>query len=140
MNKKHIFVSFDYDNDRTYKLTLQMWDKNTNIDFFFSDKSSNEINSDVISVVRGNLTKKIQNATAILVLVGNYYHEQHKDHKDIGYKNWQTFEVEKAKELGKKVIAVMLTKKINIPLELKDASLASSFDLASVSGAVNEAY
>ena len=34
-----IFVSFDFDNDRQYKYTLNMWASNANIDFSFNDRS-----------------------------------------------------------------------------------------------------
>ena len=40
-----IFVSFDFDNDRQYKYTLNMWAGNTNIDFSFNDGSTQEIQS-----------------------------------------------------------------------------------------------
>lgn len=37
MAKKHVFVSFDYTNDKLYKFLLNAWDANKNMDFVFND-------------------------------------------------------------------------------------------------------
>ena len=63
MAKKHVFVSFDYTNDKLYKFLLNAWDANKNMDFVFNDFSSDEIQTNSVSVVKTNLTKKINAAT-----------------------------------------------------------------------------
>lgn len=63
-----IFVSFDFDNDRQYKYTLNMWASNANIDFSFNDGSTQEIQSWNISRIKAAITTKINQSDAILVL------------------------------------------------------------------------
>ncbi|MBF0557091.1 MAG: TIR domain-containing protein [Nitrospirae bacterium] len=108
MAKKKVFVSFDYENDKSYKRLLEAWDANPNFDFFFSDLSSKEINSSSVSVVKQVLSKKINDATYTLVIVGKEANKQHKDHKEIGYKNWQNYEVAKSKKHENKLVAVKI--------------------------------
>lgn len=78
---------------------LKAWDANSNFEFSFSDYTSREIQSDSIPVVKANLTKKIKEATYTLVIVGEDANKLHKDHKEIGYRNWQNFEIAKSKEM-----------------------------------------
>ena len=79
-----IFVSFDFDNDRRYKYTLEMWNGNTNIDFSFNDGSTKEIQSWDISRIKAAITAKINQSDAILVLVGEHADTPHKDRNLIG--------------------------------------------------------
>ena len=58
MYKPKVFVSFDFENDRNYKYLLEAWNKSEKYDFEFDDKSSREINSWNISVIKAALTKK----------------------------------------------------------------------------------
>lgn len=141
MSKKKVFVSFDYENDKHYKFLLQAWDANKNMDFEFSDFSSQEINSDNISVVKANLTKKINSADYTLVIIGKEANKQHEDHKEIGYKNWQNFEVAKSKENGNKLIGVKINNQNASPEELLNASAtwASSFDQEKIIDALAKA-
>lgn len=107
-----IFVSFDFDNDRQYKYTLNMWASNANIDFSFNDGSTQEIQSWNISRIKAAITTKINQSDAILVLVGEHADTPHKDRYLIGYRNWQYFEIAQAKAAGKKIIAVKLDRKL----------------------------
>lgn len=134
-----VFVSFDFDHDRQYKYTLDMWNGNYNIDFSFDDKSSKEINSWNISRVKAALTTKIKEADAILVIVGKHANEYHKDHLIIGKRNWQNWEIAKAKELKKKLVAVKLDFTNVSPDELLNsgASWAMSFTKDSIVKALN---
>lgn len=136
-----IFVSFDFDNDRQYKYTLNMWNGNGNIDFEFNDGSTREIQTWDISRVKAAITTKIRNADAILVLVGEYADTRHKDADVIGYRNWQYFEIAKAKEAGKKIIAVKLERGNSSPSLLLNsgASWAFSFNIDSIKRAIHKA-
>lgn len=136
-----VFVSFDFENDRQYKYTLNMWDGNDNIDFNFDDKSSSEINSWNIDRIKAALTTKIQSADAVLVIVGKYANSYHKDHTLIGKRNWQNWEIAKAKELGKKLIGVKLDSSYSSPDELLNsgASWAYSFNKDSIVRALKNA-
>ncbi len=136
-----VFVSFDFEHDRQYKYTLNMWDGNDNIDFRFDDKSSSEINSWNIDRIKAALTMKIKEADAVLVIVGRYANSYHKDAALIGKRNWQNWEIAKAKELGKKLIGVKLDSSYSSPDELlgSGASWAYSFTKDSIVRALKNA-
>ncbi|SCN46880.1 hypothetical protein BAZMOX_224472_0 [methanotrophic endosymbiont of Bathymodiolus azoricus (Menez Gwen)] len=141
MAKKKVFVSFDYDNDKHYKALLKAWDANPKFDFYFSDLSSNEINSSLVSVVKQALSRKINEANYTLVLVGKEANKQHKDYKDIGYKNWLNYEVAKSKEHKNKLVGVKLSSTNTSPDELLNsrAKWAMSFTQGSIIKALEEA-
>lgn len=124
-----MFVSFDYDNDRQYYYLLKAWDANPDFEFVFSDYTSEEIQSDSIPVIKAALTRKINSASYTLVIVGAHANSRHKDYKEIGYQNWQNFEVAKSKEAGNKLVGVKINKLYSAPEELlnSDTSWAFSF-------------
>lgn len=139
MAKKHVFVSFDYENDKHYKFLLEAWDANKRFEFLFSDKSSNEICSDDISRVKAALTQKINQATYTLVIIGKEANKLHPDHEKIGFRNWINFEVHQSKLAGNKLVAVKLDKNNESPNELKNtaATCAMSFKEADIVKALN---
>ncbi len=108
MAKKEVFVSFDYDNDKHYKFLLEGWDANPNFEFNFLDKSAHEIDSENVDRVKAVLTRKIEDATYTLVLIGKYANEEHPDSGLIDDINWINWEINKSIELGKKLVAVKL--------------------------------
>ena len=65
-----VFVSFDFENDRQYKYTLNMWNANPNLSFSFDDRSATEIQSNDVSVVKNVLSRKINEASAVVVIIG----------------------------------------------------------------------
>jgi len=141
MAKKKVFVSFDYDNDKHYKALLKAWDANPNFDFYFSDLSSNEINSWSVPVVKQVLSGKINQANYTVVLVGKEANKQHSDYQEIGYKNWLNYEIAKSKQHGNKLVAVKLSSTNTSPDELlgSDAAWAMSFKQESIVKALNDA-
>lgn len=126
-NKKKVFVSFDYENDKQYKYLLEAWDANDGFEFVFSDKTPNEINSENIGRIKAGLTTKIKEATHTLVIVGEEANKKHKDNELIGYKNWINFEVAKSIEEGNRVAAV----KIDIKNELPEEIFSGEYSLVS---------
>lgn len=97
--KKQVFVSYHYDNDKQYKNLMLAWDTNAKIDFQIQDKSPTEaINSKKAAVIKAVLTRKINEGSCLIVLIG----------KDTKKCDWVKWEIEKAKELNKKIIAVKL--------------------------------
>ena len=141
MSKRKIFVSFDFENDRSYKYLLEAWNKNNEFDFEFDDKSSREINSWNISAIKAALTRKINEADYTIVIVGKEANRKHKDSNLIGYKNWQNFEIAKSKENGNKLIAIKLNSNFESPDELlgSGASWAYSFSEEAIMKAVKNA-
>ena len=141
MAKKKVVVCFDFENDKNYKRTLSMWDANSNFDFSFNDLTPNEIQSNDIPTIKSVLTRKINQATYTLVIVGRYANSQHPDHKEIEYKNWQNFEIAKSKDNENKLVAVKIDKCYTSPDELLNsgASWAMSFTQDAIIKALDEA-
>lgn len=141
MAKKKVFVSFDYENDKQYKYLLEAWDANPNFDFTFADKTPGEIDTYNISRIKAGLTQKIKEATYTLVIVGKYANQKHKDSKLIGDINWINWEINKSKELGKKLLGVKIDKSNESPTALLNsgASWAMSFTQEAIINALNKA-
>lgn len=140
MIKRKVFVSFDWEKDKHYKFLLNAWDENPEFEFAFWDYSSKEIKSDNISVVKAALTKKIHTATHTLVLIGEDANKIHPDALDIGYTNWQNFEIAKSKGVTK-LIGVKLNNSNASPKEILNsgASWARSFNQDNILKALREA-
>jgi len=139
--RRKVFVSFDYENDKHYKFLLAAWNANKEFDFKFNDASSGEIASNDVGRVKATLTYKIREADELLVLVGKYANALHKDRLQIGHRNWQNFEIAKAKEAGKPIIAVKLDRFHESPEELlgANASWAYEFSDKAVTNALRQA-
>jgi hypothetical protein len=129
MAKKEVFISFDYEKDKNYYYLLKAWDANSSFEFIFSDYTSKEIKSDSVPVVKAALSRKINEATYTLVIVGEDANKKHPDSISIGYKNWQNYEVAKSKEHGNKLVGVKISSTYSAPEEMlsSGASWASSF-------------
>ena len=69
MSKPQIFVSFDFEKDRNHKYTLNMWNANSSFEFTCNDKSPSEIQSRNIPTVKSVLSRKINEATHVIVIV-----------------------------------------------------------------------
>ncbi len=120
MAKKKVFVSFDYDRDKNYKLLLQAWDKNPSFEFTFNDQSVTvPINSTRASRIKAGISRKMAKATRCLVIVGKYTYRS----------DWVAWEIEKAKELSLKLVAVKTDRSNTSPAGLLNAgaSWAMSF-------------
>lgn len=79
MSKPKIFVSFDFENDRHYKYTLNMWNANSSFEFTCNDMSPSEIQSWNIPTIKSVLSRKINEATHVIVIVGAEANKLHKD-------------------------------------------------------------
>lgn len=122
MSKPKIFVSFDFEKDRHYKYTLDMWNANSSFEFTCDDRSPREIQTNSVAVVKNVLSRKINEASAVIVLVGQDANKLHPDWREIGYRNWQNYEVATAKRLNKSLIAVQLSSGYSYPEELLGAN------------------
>jgi len=118
MRKKQVFVSFDYDNDRKYKYLLQAWDANPDFDFVFKDETPGEINTNDIGRIKAGLTRKINDATHTLFIVGKHANQLHKDRRAIGFKNWINFEAYQSILSGNYLAVVKLDDSCKVPEEL----------------------
>lgn len=129
MAKPKIFISYDYDNDKHYKNMLLAWDKNDEFDFAFSDHSADvSIQSTNAEAIKRAISAKINSATYFLCIVGS---------KTSGC-GWVTWEIEKAKELRRKIIAVKTASDNKTPNGLLNAgaSWAMSFTFDAIKRAI----
>lgn len=131
MAKKKVFVSFDYDSDKHYKLLLQAWDANSSFDFNFNDQSVTEpIDSNDASRIKAGISRKMNNSTYCLIIIG----------KDTHKSDWISWEIENANNLGLKLIVVKIDKSYKTPEVLygKNASWAMSFKQDSIINAIEK--
>ncbi|HZK55544.1 MAG TPA: TIR domain-containing protein [Desulfosporosinus sp.] len=132
MAKKSVFISYDYDNDKKYKNLLLAWDANSYFDFSFKDTSVDisidSTNSDTIS---RKISDRIGNSTYFLCIIGKKT-----------YKNaWVKWEISKAVEFGKKVVAVKIDSANTLPDEILgvEASFARYFSFELIKKAIDNA-
>lgn len=140
MAKKKVCVSFDYTKDKNYYFLLKAWDANEDFDFAFNDCTPSEIQTESVSQIKANLTKKINDSTYMLILVGEDANKRHHDADEIGYTNWQNFEIARGKAAGCKLVAVELGN-FEYPEELlgAGASKARTFSEEAIVEALNNA-
>ncbi len=129
---KKVFISYDYDEDKTYKNMLLAWSKN-NADHFknftFEDGSTDvSINSTDNAAIKRAISKRMGQCDVFLLLVGENTHKS----------TWCKWEIEKAKELGLVLVAVKIDSSYTSPTEIlgAGASWAKSFTFAAVSAAL----
>lgn len=130
--KKKVFVSYDYDNDKHYKNLLLAWDANRLFDFSIHDHSADvSINSTNANAIKSVLSRYINQATYFLVIVGA------KTHKS----EWVKWEIKKAVELNKRIVAVKTNRENVSPAELfgVGASWAMSFSYNAITKAIDNA-
>jgi hypothetical protein len=106
MAKKRVFISYDYTNDKNYRDLVLGWDKNANLDFSFYDMSVEvSVDSSDAVAIKRDISARISDSSHFLCLVGKYT-----------YKNrWVDWEIKKAAELKKKIVAVQLEKNTTTP-------------------------
>lgn len=105
MAKYSVFISYDYDNDKSSKDQLLGWDANKEIDFSSYDQPlSVAVDSHEAEIIKKELADRIGAARYFLSMVG-------KDSYRSGWTAWQT---RKAAELKKKLVAVRINS-INEP-------------------------
>jgi len=131
-HKKKVFISYDYDNDKHYKNLLLAWDANKFFEFSIHDHSADvSINSTDAKAIKSVLSRYINEATYFLVIVGT------KTHKS----TWVQWEIEKAVELKKRIIAVKTDRENTSPIALLGvgATWAMSFTYDAITRAIDNA-
>ena len=132
MAKKTIFISYDYDNDAYWKNLLVAWDKNSEFDFTFYDTSVDvSVDSTDAAAIKRVISARINGATHFLCIVGKHTHKS----------GWVKWEIEKAVDLRKKLIAVKTDVENTSQYAILGvgASWAMSFTFDAIKKAVDEA-
>ena len=131
MNQPKIFVSYDYSHDHRYKNLLLAWDENKIFDLKFNDTSADvSINSRDEGVIKRAISAKINASDIVLCLIGSQTHKS----------KWVKWEIEKACELKKPIVAVKEKTSFESPDEIKNigAHWAMSFEFEPIKKAIEE--
>ncbi|MEK4628074.1 TIR domain-containing protein [Solibacillus sp. FSL R7-0682] len=130
---KKLFVSYRADNEGTkYKNLLVAWSKNDSghFDIKFDDSSVGvSINSTNANYIKQVIKGKISDSPTFLLLIG----------KDTHNSEWVSWEIEQAKALNKKLVAVKIDKDYTSPSEILNsgASWAMSFTYDAIKKAID---
>ena len=132
MAKKTIFISYDYDYDKHWKNLLVAWDKNREFAFTFYDASVDvSVDSTDAAAIKRVISRRISGAMRFLCIVGKHTYKS----------GWVKWEIEKAVELKRKLIAVKTDANNTSPDTILGvgASWAMSFTFDAIKKAVDEA-
>ncbi|MFJ7842033.1 TIR domain-containing protein [Lysinibacillus sphaericus] len=130
---KKIFISYHSDKEGTnHKNLLVAWSKNDNghFDIKFDDTSVGvSINSTNAAYIKTVITNKIKESPVFLALVGENTHNS----------EWCKWEIDKAIELKKKIVAVKINKSYESPSNLLGigATWAMSFTYEAIKKAID---
>ncbi|MFS7411439.1 TIR domain-containing protein [Carnobacterium maltaromaticum] len=130
---KKIFVSYhSATEDTNHKNLLVAWSKNdsNHFDIKFDDTSVGvSIKSENADYIKKVIKEKIKESPTFLVLVG----------KDTHKSDWVKWEIDKAVELGKKIVAVKIDSTYISPTNLLGvgATWAMSFKYESIKDAID---
>ncbi len=140
MAKKKVCCSFDYEHDRKYYNLLKAWNENESIDFSIEDSTPSEIQSESVATIKQVLSTKIGQADYMIAIIGKHSDDKHPDSEDIGYKNWQAYEIDKNNEKENKLVVVKLDNSYYAPDEAYNigAKWVNSFNLDDILDALNE--
>jgi len=131
---KQVYLSYDRENDGYYKDVLVNWSKMPGFAQFWVDAESPGVTVDSVQAepVKLALAKRMAAASGLLCLVGAKSHES----------GWTEWEIRKADELGKRIIAVRIDRDFPFPGLLSDvgATCALSFTFEGIRRAIDEAY
>lgn len=139
MATKKTVCSFDYENDRKYYNLLEAWNKNPKIDFYISDCTPDEIQTESVSTIKNVLSRKIGEANYMIAIIGKHSNDKHKDYVEIGYRNWQSYEIEKNYEKGNGLVVVKIDSSVTVPDACYDkgAEWVTGFDEEKIKKALN---
>lgn len=139
MDRRKVFVCFDSENDREYKLLLEAWGANPSFEFVFADQKPGEIDTKNIDRIKATLTARISDATHTLVIVGEFADTPHPKRTLIGHRNWINFEISKSRTCCNKIAAVKIDQSYESPEELVTTAWAFTFDEDSIIRALDQA-
>ena len=132
MAKGKVWISYDYDIDKHYMNLLLKWEANSQFDFSLYDQSVDvPADSSDAAAIKRVISARIKASTYFLCIVGKYTH----------ISDWSAWEIEKAIQLKKRIVAVKTDHSNTTPDCLNDvaASWALSFTLDSIENAIHNA-
>ena len=130
MAKNKVFISYDYDHDKASKDRLLGWDADKEFDFSSYDQSFGvAVDSPEAAAIKQDLAARIGKASYFLCIVG----------KETYRSGWVAWEVQKALELKKKLVAARIDSIYNSPRAMQrvGASWSTMFNFDSIKKALN---
>lgn len=110
--KQKVFISYYSKGDSHFKNMIMAWVKNNKFDLNFEDVSTDtNINSEDTAYLRRRMRQQIEKADTFLVFIG----------RDTHTRDWVAWEIEQAKEFGKRIIAVKESRQCKSPAPLLGA-------------------
>lgn len=140
MARKKVCVSFDFEHDKQYYYLMKAWNSNPDFEFTFNDMTTKEIRSESVSTVKNVLIRKIGEANYMVAIIGSHSHELHPDRKEIGYSNWQAYEIAVNHRKGNGLVCVYLDLHSKLPSDVKNlsAEFVYSFNEKGIIAALNK--
>ena len=119
---------------------LEAWNENESIDFSIEDSTPSEIQSESVATIKQVLSTKIGQADYMIAIIRKHSDDKHPDSENIGYKNWQAYEIDKNNEKNNKLVVVKLDNSYYAPDEAYNigAKWVNSFNLDDILDALNE--
>jgi hypothetical protein len=130
MAKKKVFIGYDYDHDKAAKDLLLWWDTNKVFDFSSYDRSFDvAVDSQEAVAIKQDLASRIGDSSHFLCIVG----------KETYRNAWVAWEIRKAVELKKKLVAAKTDSTHNSPTAMQGvgASWSTMFNFDSVKKAMD---
>jgi hypothetical protein len=131
---KQVYLSFDHERDGYYKDVLVTWSKMPGFArFWINDQPPTvPVDSPDAEPYKEALAQRIGAASGILCILG----EQSSTN------GWMEWEIKRADQFGKRVIAVRINRDVAVPELLSDmgATCAMSFTFEGIRRAIEEAY
>ena len=130
MAKNKVFIGYDYDCDKASKDRLLGWNVNQEFDFSSYDRSFDvAVDSPEAMVIKQDLAARIRDASYYLCIVGTETYRS----------GWVAWEIGKAVELKKKLVAAKIDSTNNSPTAMQGvgASWITTFNFDSIKKAMN---
>jgi len=130
MAKNKVFIGYDYDCDKASKDRLLGWNVNQEFDFSSYDRSFDvAVDSPEAMVIKQDLAARIRDASYYLCIVGTETYRS----------GWVAWEIGKAVELKKKLVAAKIDSTNNSPTAMQGvgASWSTTFNFDSIKKAMN---
>ena len=133
-NAKQVYLSFDHENDGYYRDVLVTWSKMPGFAQLWVNDQPPAVPVDGTEAepFKQALARQIAAASGLLCVVG----------AESSTNGWMAWEIKKADELGKRIIAVRINRDCAVPELLSDlgATCAMSFTFEGIRRAIEEAY
>jgi len=133
-DSKQVYLSFDHQNDGYYRDVLVTWSKMPGFaQLWVNDQPPTvPVDSPEAEPSKQSLARRIGAASGLLCVIG----------AESSTNGWMEWEIRKADELGKRIIAVRINRDCAVPELLSDlgATCAMSFTYEGIRRAIEEAY